>query len=60
LKRESENKEIIKLGDFGTSKNVENTVSPAYFKTELGRMTLLYSPPELIKESKFSYFTDIW
>jgi hypothetical protein len=48
------------LGDFGISKNIKNTVSPNTFETENGRMTISSSPPELINEHKYGYFTDIW
>ena len=60
LKKENENKEIIKLGDFGISKNIKDTFTPNSFHTENGRMTIASSPPELVNGHKYGYFTDIW
>ena len=46
----------IKLGDFGVSKTLNNTLEKA--KTFVG--TAYYLPPEIIDEKKYSYEADIW
>ena len=46
----------IKLGDFGISKTLNNTLEKA--KTFVG--TAYYLPPELIEGNKYSYMADIW
>ena len=46
----------IKLGDFGVSKTLNNTLEKA--RTFVG--TTYYLPPELINGKKYSYMADIW
>ena len=46
----------IKLGDFGISKRLNNTLEKA--KTFVG--TAFYLPPEVINGKKYSYSADIW
>ena len=46
----------IKLGDFGVSKTLNNTLEKA--KTFVG--TAYYLPPELINGKKYSYMADMW
>ena len=46
----------IKLGDFGVSKTLNNTLEKA--KTFVG--TTYYLPPEIINGKKYSYMADIW
>ena len=46
----------IKLGDFGVSKTLNNTLENA--KTFVG--TAFYLPPEIINDDKYSYKADIW
>ena len=46
----------IKLGDFGVSKTLNNTLEKA--KTFVG--TAYYIPPEVIDGKKYSYMADIW
>lgn len=46
----------IKLGDFGVSKTLNNTLEKA--KTFVG--TAYYLPPEIIDDKKYSYEADIW
>ena len=50
------NKGCIKLGDFGVSKTLNNTMEKA--KTFVG--TAYYLPPEIIDGKKYSYTADIW
>ena len=49
-------KGFIKLGDFGVSKTLNNTLEKA--KTFVG--TAYYLPPELINGKKYSYMADMW
>ena len=49
-------KGLIKLGDFGVSKTLNNTMEKA--KTFVG--TAYYLPPEIINGEKYSYFADMW
>ena len=49
-------KGFIKLGDFGVSKALNNTLSKA--KTFVG--TAYYLPPEIINGKKYSYMADMW
>ena len=49
-------KGFIKLGDFGVSKTLNNTLSKA--KTFVG--TAYYLPPEIINGKKYSYMADMW
>ena len=46
----------IKLGDFGVSKTLNNTLEKA--KTFVG--TAYYLPPEIINGKKYSYMADMW
>ena len=46
----------IKLGDFGVSKTLNNTLEKA--KTFVG--TAYYLPPEIINGKKYSFMADIW
>ena len=46
----------IKLGDFGVSKTLNNTLEKA--KTFVG--TAYYLPPEVINGKKYSYMADMW
>ena len=46
----------IKLGDFGVSKRLNNTLEKA--KTFVG--TAYYLPPEVIDGKKYSYLADMW
>ena len=46
----------IKLGDFGISKTLNNTLEKA--KTFVG--TAYYLPPELINGKKYTYMVDMW
>jgi len=50
------NKGCIKLGDFGVSKTLNNTMEKA--KTFVG--TAYYLPPEIIDGKKYSYTADMW
>ena len=50
------NNGCIKLGDFGVSKTLNNTLEKA--KTFVG--TVYYLPPEIIEEKNYSYTADIW
>ena len=49
-------KGFIKLGDFGVSKTLNNTLEKA--KTFVG--TSYYLPPEIINGKKYSYMADMW
>ena len=49
-------KGYIKLGDFGVSKTLNNTLEKA--KSFVG--TAYYLPPEIINNEKYSYKADIW
>ena len=46
----------VKLGDFGVSKTLNNTLEKA--KTFVG--TAYYLPPEIINGKKYSFMADIW
>ena len=46
----------IKLGDFGVSKTLNNTLEKE--KTFVG--TAYYLPPEIINNKKYSYMADMW
>ena len=50
------NKGSIKIGDFGVSKTLRNTLEKA--KTFVG--TAYYLPPEIINGKKYSFMADIW
>ena len=47
---------LIKLGDFGVSKTLKNTMEKA--KTFVG--TVYYLPPEIINGEKYSNLADMW
>jgi NIMA (never in mitosis gene a)-related kinase len=47
---------VIKIGDFGTSKVLSQTMQKA--RTQVG--TPYYLSPEIIKEQPYSFLTDVW
>lgn len=51
----TDTKEIVKLGDFGLSKNLG---SKAFTDTYVG--TPLYMPPEILQENRYDTKSDIW
>ena len=57
IKYEDNNKYIIKLADYGSSKRL-NSLSKNYCNTNVG--TLIYMAPEILKGEKFNYKCDLW
>jgi serine/threonine protein kinase len=62
--------ELVKLGDFGLSKDMGNNAftstyvgvcrSSAGARCQLTRQTPLYMPPEILAENKYDTKSDIW
>ena len=56
-KKEENNKLMIKLADYGSSKKL-NSLSQNYCNSIVG--TKIYMAPELLKEEKYNYKCDFW
>jgi serine/threonine protein kinase len=57
IKYEDNNKYIIKLADYGSSKRL-NSLSKNYCNTNVG--TLIYMALEILKGEKYNYKCDLW
>ena len=57
IKYEDNNKYIVKLADYGSSKRLDS-LSKNYCNTNVG--TLIYMPLEILKEEKYNYKCDLW
>ena len=57
IKYEDNNKYIIKIADYGSSKRL-NSLSKNYCNSNVG--TLIYMAPEILKGEKYNYKCDLW
>ena len=57
IKYEDNNKYIIKLADYGTSKRLDS-LSKNFCNTTVG--TMVYMAPEILKREKYNYKCDLW
>ena len=57
IKYEDNNKYIIKIADYGSSKRL-NSLSKNYCNSKVG--TLIYMAPEILKGEKHNYKCDLW
>jgi len=57
IKYEKNNKYIVKLADYGSSKRLDS-LSKNFCNTNIG--TLIYMPLEILKEEKYNYKCDLW